>query len=59
MKTGLDFLTMAGTTEVIINKMINEQHPRVVYFASYCGKGLLIITTEFCSMSPLIEWITL
>ena len=36
--TGLDFLTMLGTTEVFINKMINEQQPRVVYFASYWGK---------------------
>ena len=60
MKTGLDFLTMSGTTEVlIINKMINEQQPRVVYFASYWGKWLLMITTGFCSMSPLIGWITL
>ena len=55
MKTGLDFLTMSGTTEVLINKMINEQQPRVVYFASYCGKWLLMITM----MSPLIGWITL
>ena len=35
MKTGLDFLMMLGTTEVLINKMINEQQPRVVYFALY------------------------
>ena len=55
MKTGLDFLTMLGTTEVLINKMINEQQPRVVYFASYWGKWLLMITTGFCSMSPLIN----
>ena len=54
MKTGVDFLTMLGTTEVLINKMINEQQPRVVYFASYWGKWLLMITTGFCSMSPLI-----
>ena len=59
MKTGLDFLMMSGTTEVLINKMINEQHPRVVYFASYWGKRLLMIATRFCSMSPLIGWITL
>ena len=55
MKTGLDFLTMLGTTEVLINKMINKQQPRVVYFASYWGKWLLMITTGFCSMSPLIN----
>ena len=59
MKTGLDFLTMSGTTEGLINKMINEQQPRVVYFASYWGKWLLMITTGFYSMSPLIGWITL
>ena len=59
MKTGLDFLTMLGTTEVLINKMINEQQPRVVYFASYWGRWLLMITTGFRSMSPLIGWITL
>ena len=59
MKTGLDFLTMLGTTEVLINKMINEQQPRVVYFASILGKWLLMIKTGFCSMSPLIGWITL
>ena len=58
MKTGLDFLTMLGTTEVLINKMINEQWPRVAYFASYWGKRLLMITTGFCSMSPLIGWMT-
>ena len=41
MKTGLDFLMMLGTTEVLIKKkMINEQQPRVVYFASYQGKWL-------------------
>ena len=56
MKTGVDFLTLLGTTEVLINKMINEQQPRVVYFASYWGKWLLMITTRFCSMSPLIGW---
>ena len=38
MKTGLDFSTVLGTTEVLINKMINEQQPRVVYFVSYRGK---------------------
>ena len=27
------FFTMLGTTEVLIDKMINEQQPRVVYFA--------------------------
>ena len=27
MKTGLDFLTMLETTEVLINKMIDEQQP--------------------------------
>ena len=59
MKTGLDFLTMLGTTEVLITKMINEQRPRVAYFASYWGKWLLMITTGFCSMSPLIARITL
>ena len=59
MKTGLDFLPMSETTEVLINKMINEQQPRVVYFASYWGKWLLMITTGFSSMSPLIGWITL
>ena len=42
MKTGLDFLTMSGTTEVLINKMINEQQPRVVYFASYWGKCMAV-----------------
>ena len=36
-----DLLTMLWTTEVLINKIINEQQPRVVYFASYCrGKWL-------------------
>ena len=59
MKTGVDFLTMLGTTEVLINKMINEQQPRLVYFASYWDKWLLMITTGFCSVSPLIGWITL
>ena len=59
MKTGLDFLTMLGTTEVLISQMINEQRPRVVYFASYWGKWLLMITAGFCSISPLIGWITL
>ena len=54
METGLDFLMMLGTTEVLINTMINEQQPRVVYFASYRGKWLLMIATGFCSMSPLI-----
>ena len=47
MKTGLDLLTMLGTTKVLINKVINEQQPRVVYFASYWGKWLLMITTGF------------
>ena len=51
MKTGLDFLTMLGTTEVLINKTTNEQQPRVVYFASYWGKWLLMITTGFCSVT--------
>ena len=37
MKSGLDFLTILGTTEVLINKMINEQQPRVVYFAPLTG----------------------
>ena len=59
VKTGLDVLTMSGTTEVLINKMVNEQQPRVVYFALYWGKWLLMITTGFCNMSPLIGWITL
>ena len=59
VKTGLDFFTMLGTTEVLINKMINEQQPRVEYFASYWGKWLLMTTTGFYSMSPLIGWITL
>ena len=59
MKTGLDFLMMSGTTEVLIHKMIKEQQPRAVYFASYWGKWLLMITTVLCSMSPLIGWITL
>ena len=31
----VDLLTMLWTTEVLINKIINEQQPRVVYFASY------------------------
>ena len=56
VKTGLDFLTILRTTEVLINKMINEQQPRVIYFASYWGKWSLIIT-GFFSMSPLIGWI--
>ena len=43
MKTGVDFLTLLGTTEVLINKMINEQQPRLVYFASYWDKWLLMI----------------
>ena len=59
MKTGLDFLTMLGTTEVLINKMINEQRPREAYFASYWGNWLLKVTTGFCSMSPLIGWMAL
>ena len=59
MKTGVDFLTFLGTTEVLINKMINEQQPRLVYFASYWGKWLLMITTGICSMTPLKGWITL
>ena len=61
MKTGLDFVMMLGTTEVLINKIliINEQQPRVVYFALYRGKWLFTITTGFWSMSPLIGWITL
>ena len=59
MKTGVDFLTLLGTTEVLINKMINEQQPRLVCFASYWDKWLLMITTGFYSMSPLIGRITL
>ena len=59
MKTGVDFLTLLGTTEVLINKMINEKQPRLVYFASYWDKWLLMITTGFWSVSPLIGWITL
>ena len=57
----LALLTMLWTTdhEVLINKIIIEQQPRVVYFASYCrGKWLLMMTTVFCSMSPLIGWVT-
>ena len=50
---------MSATTEVLINKLVNEQQPRVVYVASYWDKWLLMITTGFCSMSPLIGWITL
>ena len=57
-KTGLDLLTMLWTTEVLINKIINEEHPKGVYFAPYWGKWLLMITTGFCSMSPLIGWVT-
>ena len=55
----VDLLTMLWTTEVLINKIINEQKPRVVYFASHCrGKWLLMMTTGFCSMSPSIGWVT-
>ena len=52
----VDLLTMLWTTEVLIlNNIINEQQPRVVYFASYCrNKWLLMMTTGFCSMSPSI-----
>ena len=65
MKTGLiapnlDLLTMlwtTQTTEVLINKTMNEQQPRVVYFASYCkSKWLLMMTTGFCYMSPSITY---
>ena len=46
-------------TEVLINKIIIEQEPRVVYFASYYRrKWLLMMPTGFCSMSPLIGWVT-
>ena len=44
---------MLWTTEVLINKIINEEHPKGVYFAPYWGKWLLMITTGFCNMSPL------
>ena len=55
----VDLLTMLWTTEVLINKIIIEQQPRVVYFASYCrSKWLLMMTTGFCSMSPSIGWVT-
>jgi len=54
VNTGLGFLTMLGTTEMLITKRINEQQPSVVYFASYWGKWFLMITTGFCSMSPSI-----
>ena len=42
MKTGLiapnlDLLTMLWTTEVLINKTMNEQQPRVVCFARASG----------------------
>ena len=33
-KTALHLLTLLWTTEVLINKIINEKQPRVVYFAS-------------------------
>ena len=55
---GLDLLTILWTTEVLVNKIINEQQPRVVYFASYGGKRLLMITNEFCSISPSVGWVT-
>ena len=46
-------------TEVLINEIIIEQQPRVDYFASYCrSKWLLMMPTGFCSMSPLIGWVT-
>ena len=57
-KTGLDLLTMLWTTEVLINKIINEEHPKGVYFVPYWSKWLLMITTGFCSISPLTGWVT-
>ena len=55
----VDLLTMLWTTELFINKIISEQQPRVVYFASYCrSKWLLMMTTGFWSMSPSIGRVT-
>ena len=59
VKTGLDFLTMSGTTEVLINKMINEQQPRVVYFASYRGKVHSLCTVHislYMSLSQIRKY---
>ena len=50
---GLDLLTILWTTEVLVNKIINEQQPRVVFFASYGGKWMLMITT-----SLILQYIT-
>ena len=45
---------------VDINKIINEQQPRVVYCASYYGgKWLLMMTTGFCTFNRvgnIIAW---
>ena len=64
MKTGViahnvDLLTMLWTIEVLINKTMNQQQPRIVYFASYCkSKWLLMMATRFCCMSPSIGCVT-
>ena len=44
--------------KVLINKIINEEHPKGVYFVPYWSKWLLMITTGFCSISLLIGWVT-
>ena len=33
--------------KVLINKIINEEHPKAVYFVPYWSKWLLMITTQF------------